>query len=194
MGIHIQRQAWGKTYLRNFNKALAEAGTSNAEIDAFRDFIKNEIPTNLGMSSSEIELATWTASTGGPDAVRQLKDVMTVERMLMKSQHAVLAEFPELLPDIRRGIRRTITKNGGLKADNLEEVVEQARNEVVKWPSGLGGHSPLQQRNVRTSHGVETSDHLIPTASISSLTSPRSRMTETARPSDRSASEDQSSC
>lgn len=132
-GIHLQGQSWGKKFLREFNKSLAEAGVSNGEIDAFRDFIRNEIPTNLGISSEEIALATWTAATGGPAAVRQLKDVMTVERMLMKSQHAVLAEFPELLPDIRRSIRKSIFDNGGITGDNVDQILKDARNEVVKW-------------------------------------------------------------
>jgi hypothetical protein len=133
MGIHLQKESWGRKYLQHFDKAMAERGVTKNEINAFRSYIDNEIPTNLGMSAEEISLATWTAATGGPDAIRQLKGVFTVERMLRKSQHAVLAEFPELLPDIRRAIRRSIDANGGITADNVEDIMRTASDEVVKW-------------------------------------------------------------
>lgn len=133
MGFGIQRQAWGKEYWKEFNKVLRERGVSDESIDTIKDFIRTEMPESLKGLDDQIGMPAWmAASTGDPNAVRNLVELVTPEKLLQNAQFEIMKDFSQLPPDVRKFMFDKIL-DGSVNAGNVDEVTAHARNEIIKW-------------------------------------------------------------
>lgn len=145
IGFGIQRQAWGKAYWREFEKVLRENGVSAAEINTLRDFIRTELPTSLQELGEQITMPVWmAASTGDSNAVRQLAEITTPERLRQNAQIEVMKEFSHLPPDVRSDLFREIIDGGGVTQDKFDDIINRARDRVIDWHR-LSGEGMRQQ-------------------------------------------------
>ncbi len=133
IGAGIRRSAWTNRYFKEFDNVLRESGISNQEISGIRDFLQGELPESLHHLRDEIGGKVWAAATtGNPQDIRDLHTAFTSASIIQKSQMDVLLKSPDLPTDVRRAYQK-ILANNPITNENMSEVSNLARRELLEW-------------------------------------------------------------
>ena len=133
VGFAIRRSAWTNKYYKEFDRALLESSVSTAEVQGIRDIVHGEFPESLNHLRDEIGAKVWSAATtGNPQHIRDLTDVLTSERIIQKAQMDIIIRHPDMPTDVRRVFQKTIA-DGGVTPTNVDEVTNRVRDELLDW-------------------------------------------------------------
>ncbi len=133
-GWAYRRGTWVNKFHQEFNKALTEVGIAPQEIDNLRNLVHSEFPEGMDHLRDELGAKVWAMmSTGDPAAVRQVKDIVSSTRVTQKAQAAIMTEFPNMPPDVRKTFFRAVFEEGGITATNADIVSQGMRENLLEW-------------------------------------------------------------
>ena len=133
VGWAIRRSAWTNRYYKEFDRALRESGISSQEIDGLRDFIHAELPQGMEHLRDEIGAKVWTAvTTGDTQVIRDLRETLTSNRIIQKSQMEVISQYPELPTDVRRALQQVVQQDS-INPNNVDQLMDKARESLLEW-------------------------------------------------------------
>lgn len=150
----IAKYAWGirrssltNLFNKEFGKALRQAGMSEADLNSLRQLVE-EIPPEARQIAEDIGVMAWLGiSTGSPDAIRSLRQVVSSRSFIQRKQSGLLAEFPNIVDEARDLIRQTIFKEGGVSRGNVEQVRVAVRAKLLDW------HRLTSEDGIQSSYG-----------------------------------------
>ena len=143
----IRRSALTNLFNKEFGKALRQAGMTEADIASLRQIVE-EIPPEARQIAEDIGVMAWLGvSTGSPEAIRGLRQVISSKNFIQRKQSGLLAEYPNLVDEARDLIRQTIFKEGGVSRGNVEQVRAAVREKLLDW------HRLTSEEGIQSSYG-----------------------------------------
>jgi hypothetical protein len=137
----LRRSAWTRDYFKHFDE-IARGAIPAEQMNELQTLIKGELPQNLGHLHSDIAHHVLAAmTTGDPAAVRQVGQMLTADKFLRKVQMGIISKYPEMAPDVRRLFIRAVDKAGGVRPDNVTQILSDARGQMLNHlaftPTGI---------------------------------------------------------
>lgn len=133
-GWAYRRASWDNLFNKELVKSMRKVGIKDSEVDALKRIVHSDIPKSLAAVSEDIGVMAWQAvTTGDPQAIRNLRQLTTSDRMIQKAQTALFTDTGNLPPAARDIFRKTILKEGGINAGNADEVIRQMNAELAEW-------------------------------------------------------------
>ncbi len=130
----MRRGIWTRKYMKEFSKALGEAGVDERQVKALSDFVKTALPADLNDTvKQDMAAKAWQAmSTGDPEAIRLLSASYQPAKMAQRFQTEAVTKMPEIPVNARKRIIQAILE-APVDRDNVEGLADVVRKELFEW-------------------------------------------------------------
>ncbi len=133
-GATLRRASWSINFDQQFTKALRETGVPESTIKTFADIVQTEFPPGMEHLREELTSKVWGAlRTGDPNRIREVKQIVSVQRLTQKSQSSVMTELTELPYNVRRAYKNAVWDEGGITPANAAATADEMTRKLMEW-------------------------------------------------------------